>query len=67
MRYALNGPLKEYRNKRRKDKMRTKLTETTLITPASILNKTKHNKGVKECIFLLRYCHTLVAGLYQVT
>ena len=28
--------LKKYRNKRRTDKMRTELTQTTLITPASI-------------------------------
>ena len=43
MRYVLNGPLKEYRNKRHTDKTRTKLTETTLITPTSIhTNKTKH-------------------------
>ena len=35
--------LKEYRNKWRTDKTRTKLTETTLITPTSIhTNKTKH-------------------------
>ena len=41
--YVLNGPLKEYSNKRRTDKTRMKLTETTLITPASIhTNKTKH-------------------------
>ena len=32
MRYVLNGPLKECRNKRRIDKTRTKMTETTLIT-----------------------------------
>ena len=37
------GPLKEYRNERRTDKTRTKLTEATLITPTSIpKNKTKH-------------------------
>ena len=33
MRYILNGPLKEYRNKRCMVKMKTKLNETTLITP----------------------------------
>ena len=39
--------LKEYRNKNRTDKTRTKLTETTLITPASIhTNKTKHQNKV---------------------
>ena len=36
MRYVLNGSLKECRNKGRTDKIRTELTETTLITPASI-------------------------------
>ena len=30
MRYVLNGPLKEYRNKMRSDKTKTKLNETTL-------------------------------------
>ena len=40
-------PFKEYRNKGRPDKMRTKLTETTLITPLSIhTNKTKHQNKV---------------------
>ena len=49
MRYVLDGPLKECRNKRRIDKTRTKLTETTLITRTSIhTNKTKH--GVMELI-----------------
>ena len=48
MRYILNEPLKEYRNKRRTDKKRTKLTDTTSIHT----NKTKH-EGVIECIFLL--------------
>ena len=47
MRYALNGPLKEYSNKSHTSKMRTKLTETTLITPTSIpTNKTKHQNKV---------------------
>ena len=42
MKYVLNEPLKEYRNKRHTDKTRTKLTETTPITPTSIhKNKTK--------------------------
>ena len=36
MRYALNGPSREYINKRRTDETNTKLTETFLITPASI-------------------------------
>ena len=35
--------LKKYRNERRTDKTRTKLMETTLLTPASIhTNQTKH-------------------------
>ena len=38
-----------YRNKRRTDKKRTKLTDTTSIHT----NKTKH-EGVIECIFLLK-------------
>ena len=43
MRYVLNGPLTEYINKRHKDETKTKLTETFLITPASIhTDKTKH-------------------------
>ena len=47
MRYVLNGPLKEYMNKRRTDKTRTKLTETTLITLTSIhTNKTKRQNKV---------------------
>ena len=38
----MDGPLKEYWNKKRTDKTRTKLTETTLTTPTSIhTNKTK--------------------------
>ena len=42
------GPLKEYRNKRRTDKTGTKLTGTTLITPASIhTNKTKHQNKLQ--------------------
>ena len=36
MRYVLNGPLREYINKRHTDETKTKLTETFLITPASI-------------------------------
>ena len=40
MRYVLNGPLKEFRNKRRTDKTRTKFTETTLVTPTSIHTNT---------------------------
>ena len=47
MRYALNGPLREYINKRRTDETKSKLTETFLITPASIhTNKTKHQNKV---------------------
>ena len=47
MRYVLNGPSKEYRNKSRTDKMKTKLNETTLITPKGIdTNKTKHENKV---------------------
>ena len=40
-------PFKEYGNKRRKDKMRTKVTETTQITPSSIhTNKTQRQNKV---------------------
>ena len=48
MRYVLNGFLKEYRNKRCTDKMRTKLTETTLIT-SCILTETvsRDSKQIK--------------------
>ena len=47
MRYVLNGPLREYINKSRTDETKTKLTETFLITPASIhTNKTKHQNKV---------------------
>ena len=47
MRYVLNGPLREYITKRRKDETKTKLTEIFLITPASIhTNKTKHQNKV---------------------
>ena len=45
----LNGPLKEYTNKRRTDtdKTRTKLTETTLIAPTRIhTDKTKNQNEV---------------------
>ena len=49
MRYVLNGPLKECRNKRRIDKTRT---ETTVMTRTSIhTDKTKHQI---ERIFLLK-------------
>ena len=45
--YVLNGPLTEYRNKRRIDKTRIKLTETALITRTNIrTNKTKHQNKV---------------------
>ena len=44
---VLNEPLKEYSNKRCKDKTRTKLTETSLMTPTSIhTTKTKHQNKV---------------------
>ena len=47
MRYVLNGPLKEYIDKRHTDETKTKLTETFLITPESIhTNKTKHQNKV---------------------
>ena len=47
MKYVLNGPLREYIIKRHRDETKTKLTETFLITPASIhTNKTKHQNKV---------------------
>ena len=47
MRNLLNGHLKECRNKRCTDKTKTKLNETTLITPEGIhTNKTKHENKV---------------------
>ena len=47
MRYVLNEPVREYINKRRTDETKTRLTETFLITPASIhTNKTKHQNKV---------------------
>ena len=47
MRYVLNGPLKEYINKRRTDETKTKLTKT-LTTPANVhRNKTKHQNRVQ--------------------
>ena len=56
MSYVLNGPLKEYVNKRRTDETKTKLTKTFVITPASIYtNKTKHKIRCNvERIFLLK-------------
>ena len=49
MRYILNVPLKDCRNRRRTDKKRTKLTETTLTTPTSIhTNQTASKQGVIE-------------------
>ena len=56
MRYALNGTLREYINKKRTDETKTKLTETFLITRASIhTNKTKHKiRCSVERIFLLK-------------
>ena len=74
MRYVLNGPLKEYRNKRRTDKTRTKLTETTLTRIRK--NKAKHQTRYDgtsisfQAIILkliFRYYNTLAAGLHQVT
>ena len=47
MRYVLNGPSKEYRNKRRTDKMKAKLNEKTLLTLHGVhTNKTKHENKV---------------------
>ena len=47
MKYELNGPLREYINKRRTDETKTRLTETFITTPASIhTNKTKHQNKV---------------------
>ena len=56
MRYVLSGTLREYINKSRTDETKTKLTETFLITPASIhTNKTKHKIRCNvERIFLLK-------------
>ena len=53
MRYVLNGPSKECRNKKCTDKRRIKSTETTPITPAitpiTRKNQTKASKqGVIE-------------------
>ena len=79
MRYLLNGLFKEYMNKRRTDKMRTKLTETTPVSPTSIhTNKTKNQLKTRchrtyisfESIVLklmYRYYNILAAGLSQVT
>ena len=47
MGYVMNGPLKEYGNKRRTDETRTKLTETILIPSTSIhTNKTTRQNKV---------------------
>ena len=47
MMYVLDGLLKEYLNKMRTIQTRTKLTETTLITPTCIhTNETKHQNKV---------------------
>ena len=47
IRYGMNGPLREYINERRTNETKTNLTETFLITPASIhTNKTKHQNKV---------------------
>ena len=56
MRYVLNATLREYISKRRTDETKTKLTETFLITPASIhTNKTKHKVRCNvERILLLK-------------
>ena len=58
MRYVLNGPLREYINKRRTDETKTKLTETFLITPGIHTNKTKHQnkEGVIKRVFFLSNC-----------
>ena len=42
MSYVLN----EYKNKRRTDKTKTKLTDTALITPTNHTNKIKHQNKV---------------------
>ena len=71
MRYPLNGPFKEYRNKRGTDKLRSKLTETTQITKKDNASE----QDVTERIFPLKhlflklifpYHNTLAAGLNQV-
>ena len=75
MRYVLSGPLNEYKNKRHTDKTRTKLTETTLITPASFHTnkksiKTRCNISFEAIVFENRSLDTydtLAAGLHQVT
>ena len=55
MRCVLNGPLKNYRNKRHTDKTRTKLTETTLLTPTSIhTNKKQHQNKVEQNLYFFR-------------
>ena len=47
MRYLMNGPVKEYMNKWRTGKMRTKLIGTTLVSPTRIhRNKKKHENKV---------------------
>ena len=51
MRHLLIGPFKEYRNKRLTDEMRTKLTETTLLTPTIIYNI------INYYIFMNTYSH----------
>ena len=66
------------RNKRRTDKTRTKLTETTLITPISIHTirqniETRCNRAyisfeaIVLKLIVRRYCITLPAGFHQVT
>ena len=55
--HVLNRPFKEYGNKRRTDKTRTKLTDTTPITPTSIhTNRTikASKQGVLERILPLK-------------
>ena len=45
MTHVLNGPLREYINKRRRDETKTKLTETFLITPEIRQNiKIRYNR-----------------------
>ena len=74
---VLNGPLKEYSNKRCKDETRTELTETTLMTQ-QVFTQIRQNMKIRcnrtyissEAIVLkliLRFCNNLAALLHQVT
>ena len=75
----MNGLLKEYGDKRHMDKTRSKLTETTLITPTSIdtqmrqsiktgyihvFNRTKNSFEAIALKLIFRYYNTLAAGLH---